>query len=178
MGSEMCIRDSIAPTGVAGTEDGVLVADTGSGRVLHIADDGTVTERARGLDRPVDVATGPGGDVHVTVTGGGQVLRLNGDGHTAVVAAGLHRPEGIAADGEALWCAEAGAGRLVRIDPVTRVVSTAASGTAFDVRPPHVPVDCRSGAARRPAPFAGVAADANGVVVGLSGEGGLLRLRR
>lgn len=168
----------IAPTGVAGTDDGVLVADTGSGRVLHIADDGTVTERARGLDRPVDVATGPGGDVHVTVTGGGQVLRLNGDGHTAVVAAGLHRPEGIAADGEALWCAEAGAGRLVRIDPVTRVVSTAASGTAFDVRPPHVPVDCRSGAARRPAPFAGVAADANGVVVGLSGEGGLLRLRR
>ncbi|MFP5071151.1 hypothetical protein ACLFMI_15990 [Pseudonocardia nantongensis] len=160
-----------SPTGVADGGDGVLVADTAAGQVLHVADDGTTTVRADGLDRPVGVACDPDGTGYATTTGGGRVVRL-ADG--AVLAAGLQHPEGLAVHGGALWCAEAGTGRLLRIDPVRRSTTVAVSGLAFDVRPPHVPADCRSGLARRPAPFAGVAADGGGVVVALSGDGGLL----
>ncbi|OLL76916.1 hypothetical protein Ae168Ps1_5338c [Pseudonocardia sp. Ae168_Ps1] len=165
-----------SPTGVAEAGDGVLVAETAAGRVLHVADDGTVTVRADGLDRPVGVATGEDGRGYVTTTGGGRVLRLDDDGGSTVLGAGLHRPEGLAASGGALWCAEAGTGRLLRIDPVRRATGVAASGLAFDVRPPHVPDDCRSGAARRPAPFAGVTADGDGIVVACTGAGNLVRL--
>lgn len=168
--------DLASPTGVADAGDGLLVADTAAGRVLHRADDGTVTLRADGLDRPVGVAADEAGHGYVTVTGGGRVLRLDGDGGTTVLAAGLHRPEGITAAGGMLWCAETGTGRLLRIDPVRRGTEVAATGIAFDVRPPHVPDDCRSGAARRPAPFAGVTADGSGIVVGCTGTGSLLRL--
>lgn len=58
-----------------------------------------------------------------------------------------------------------------------RTVTVAASGLAFDVRPPHVPTDRRSGAATRPAPFAGVAAAGDGsVLVAVNGEGHVLRV--
>ncbi|ANY09618.1 hypothetical protein [Pseudonocardia sp. HH130630-07] len=167
-----------APTGTAGTSAGVLVADTATGRVLEIADDGRATVRADGLDRPVGVATGPDGRAYVTETGGGRVLRLDDDGGRTVLTAGLHRPEGIAVVDGLPWVAEAGTGRVLRIDPARRGATVAASGIPFDVRPPHVPTDCRSGAARRPAPFAGLAADGAGVVVAANGEGGVLRLRR
>ncbi|MBN9794044.1 hypothetical protein DMP17_36500 [Pseudonocardia sp. TMWB2A] len=181
-GSWTPLADGLAgATGVASCRDGLLVAETGAGRVLHLADDGTVTVLATGLDGPVDVAVDGTGTAYVTLTGGGQVVRLtrgpDGAGAGTVLAAGLHRPEGIAVAGGALWCAEAAAGRLLRIDPADRTVTVAASGLPFDVRPPHVPADCRSGAAARPAPFAGVAAaDDDSVLVAVNGAGYVLRV--
>lgn len=183
------VADGLAgATGVASCPDGLLVAETGAGRVLHLGDDGSVTVLATGLDGPVDVAVDPTGTAYATLTGGGQVVRFDRDpagdrggdrrdDRCTVLAAGLHRPEGLAVAGGALWCAEAAAGRLLRIDPVGRTVTVAASGLAFDVRPPHVPTDCRSGAATRPAPFAGVAAAGDGsVLVAVNGEGHVLRV--
>ncbi|WP_224391355.1 hypothetical protein [Pseudonocardia sp. ICBG1293] len=172
-------------SGVATVPDGVLVAETGAGRVLHLTGEGAVSVLASGLDGPVDVAVDEAGTVYATLTGGGQVVRLTRgtDGGTdpgtgTVLAAGLHRPEGLAVAGGVLWCAETAAGRLLRIDPRTRSVGVAVAGPAFDVRPPHVPADCRGGAATRPAPFAGVAADGDGsVLVAVNGEGYVLRVR-
>ena len=66
--------------------------------------------------------------------------------------------------------------KVRRVIEGTRAV-LAASGLPFDVRPPHVPADCRSGAATRPAPFAGVAAaDDGSVLVAVNGAGYVLRV--
>jgi sugar lactone lactonase YvrE len=98
----------------------VVVAETGSGRVLRIAA-GTGDRQvvADGLDAPTGLAWARDGTLYVTETGGGRLLRVDLDtGDTVVEASGLQQPEGVAVDPDGgVLVVEVGAKRLTRILP-------------------------------------------------------------
>jgi hypothetical protein len=96
----------------------------------------------------------------------------------AVVAAGLARPEGLAAHDGALYVVEAAAGRLTRVDPRARTSTPVVGNLPSATLPAHVPATgSGTGAiAQRPAPYAALTAHDGGLVVGLTGTGGLLRV--
>lgn len=101
----------------------LIVADTGSGRVLRVTGPG---ESRRTLDRdlagPTGLAWAAPDAVYVSETGGGRVLRLGlGDGTVEEIATGLDQPEGLAVgDDGAVIVVEVGAKTLTRIDPADR----------------------------------------------------------
>jgi sugar lactone lactonase YvrE len=167
-----------APHGITTAPDGgLLVAETGRGRVLHVDRFDQVTVVADGLAAPVDVVVDHRGVAHVSESGAGRITRLD-DG--AVLAADLHGPEGLAWLDGALYCLEARARRLVRVDPHTSVSETVADGLALAVLPDHVLAQEYPDPAipRRPQPFAGLAVAGADLVVGASGDGSVLRLSR
>jgi sugar lactone lactonase YvrE len=164
------------PTGVARTDDGaLLVAETGGGRVLRIDPDDRITVLANGLDRPTDVTVDEQGVGYVSETGRGRIIRLADGG---VVTEGLRGPEGLAAHRGGLYCLEPGGRRLSWVDPRTGATETVADGLALAVLPPHVTVPADPRIPRRPPPFAAIAATDDGLVVGASGDGSVLRFTR
>jgi sugar lactone lactonase YvrE len=103
----------------------LLVADTGTGRVLRVtgpeAADRAVA--ATGLSRPTGLALAADGTFYIAETGAGRVLRVAPGRAPAVIAEGLREPEGIAltANGS-LIVMEVGAKRLMRFDPMDATV--------------------------------------------------------
>ncbi|MFN8623594.1 MAG: ScyD/ScyE family protein [Chloroflexota bacterium] len=133
----------LVPTGVALAPDGGAYVGfetagpwvDGSSKVVHVAEDGTVTNAWTGLTAVTDVALGPDGKLYAAEMatgnsadapnihpGTGRVVRQDGAGGLEVVASGLDFPSylGFAPDG-ALWVAspafgaEQGEGTLARI---------------------------------------------------------------
>jgi sugar lactone lactonase YvrE len=129
----------------------VVVADTGTGRVLRVSGPEPMDRSvvATGLDAPTGLARAADGTIYVTETGGGRVLRIAPGRATAAIATGLAQPEGIAVDaGGSIFVMEVGARRLMRIDP------TGAAVIATDL-----PVGLSNG----PSLYRGVAAGAGGI---------------
>ncbi|MFD9293232.1 hypothetical protein ACFWBV_34260 [Streptomyces sp. NPDC060030] len=173
------------PMGVAVGPDGSLVvAETGGGRVLSVAEDDEVTVLAEGLGRPVDVAFDAAGRCYVSDERAGALLRLEQDAPATVVADGLGAPQGLTVLGDELYTVETGRRRVRAVS-----LTTAESWTeAEDLPVGGPPGDAREGAgteaelfanglpglARR---FAGIAAAPDGsLVLSADGEGTLLRL--
>ncbi|MBW0102367.1 hypothetical protein, partial [Pseudonocardia sp. KRD291] len=148
---------------VAAGDGGVLVAETGAGRVLHVDTADTVTVLADGLDRPVDVVRDASGACYVSESGHGRVVRVD-DG--AVLADGLDGPEGLAALDGWVYCVEARAGRLTRIRPSDGHTATVVTGLATAVLPGHVAPGSGDSPAGRPVPFHAVAVDGASLLVG------------
>lgn len=170
------------PTGVAARADGSLVvAETGAGRVVAIAEDDTLTVLAEGLGAPVDVAVDERDRCYVTDEQRGTVSLVGEDG-TQVVAEGLDAPQGIAAVGEELFVVETGRRRLLAVDPATGERRVEAQDLAVGLPPGTArpqPALSTCGLPGVPVPFAGVAAGPDGsLYVSANGEGSVLHLRR
>ncbi|MCD2185603.1 hypothetical protein [Actinomycetospora soli] len=162
------------PCGPVAAGGEVLVAESGSGRVVRVGHAGEVDPVASGLDRPVDLAVADG-EVWVSDAGRGQVVRVS-DG--LVAAAGLARPEGLVAHGGDLYVLEAAAGRLTRVDPRTRSARPVVGNLPLATLPAHVPAhgSGTGSIAQRPAPYAALTVHDGALVVGLTGTGGVLRV--
>lgn len=100
-------------TGLAARGDGVVVAESGSGRVLGLPRAGETVELATGLGRPCDVAVGPDDTVYVSDEARGTVEVIRPDGTRAVFADDLGIPQGLAVDRDGLVVCEVGRRRLV-----------------------------------------------------------------
>lgn len=103
--------------GVAASGPDEFVVTTSGGQISRYRPEASESEvLADGFDQLYGIAPGPAGVV-VAELGTGRVLSLQRSGAVEVLAAGLREPVGVAIghDGAAL-VAEAGAGRVVRVD--------------------------------------------------------------
>ncbi|MDA3628944.1 hypothetical protein OU415_26160 [Saccharopolyspora sp. WRP15-2] len=175
-------RELSRPTGVAARRDGSLVvAETGRGRVVTIAEDDALDVLAEDLDSPVDVAVDGQDRCYVSDERAGTVSLVDGCG-IALVAEGLEAPQGIAVlDGE-LFVVETGRRRLLAIDLATGERRVEARDLAVGLPPGTAraqPALFQHGLPGVPVPFAGVAAGADGsLYISANGEGSVLHLRR
>ncbi|MFJ8750416.1 SMP-30/gluconolactonase/LRE family protein [Streptomyces sp. NPDC102441] len=173
------------PMGIAVSPAGSLVvAETGGGRVLAVAEDDKVTVLAEGLGRPVDVAFDTAGLCYVSDEQAGAVLRLEQDGTATVVADGLGAPQGLTVLGDELYTVETEHRRVRAVSLTTAASWTEAEDLPVGPSPQAVPLPPDAepalfanglpGLARR---FAGIAAAPDGsLVLSANGEGTLLRL--
>jgi hypothetical protein len=136
----------------------LLIADSGNERIRRVEGNGTIiTVAGTGesgadgdngpaaeaeLDSPVDVATGPGGEIYVAEADGNRVRRIDGGGRITTIAgtgvagfagdgglatqAELDLPLALAVHGEDLYVADADNGRIRRIDTVGGTITTVA----------------------------------------------------
>jgi sugar lactone lactonase YvrE len=136
---------------VEGPDGSLIVADTGSGRVLRVTGpepmDRTVI--AEHLADPTGLALASDGTLYVTETAAGRLLHIVADREPTVMAEGLVQPEGIAIDADGrILVLEVGARQVTRVD---------AKGTA--VIATNLPVGLSNG----PSLYRGLAAGANGI---------------
>jgi sugar lactone lactonase YvrE len=105
-------HDQLMDVAICG--DAVIYAEYGTGRVLS-AENGTTTELAAGLDRPMGIAVDGSGAVYVAEAGAGRVLKLSCGGCETVLD-GLERPEGLCISGGRLHVVDTIAKSLIRCD--------------------------------------------------------------
>ncbi|MEU8352741.1 MULTISPECIES: PQQ-binding-like beta-propeller repeat protein [Streptomyces] len=169
------------PTGIAARPDGgLIVAETGAGRVLALAEDDTVTTLAAGLRRPVDVALDAEGRCYVSDEQDGAVLRIE-DGRAVTVADGLDAPQGLAVLGDEVFVVETGSRKLRAVSLTTGRHRTDAEdlpvGLPPDTAPRTRPALFTHGMPGVPDPFAGLTAAPDGsLLLSANGEGTVLRL--
>ncbi len=118
-----------APHDALSMPDGsLIVAELGTGSLVQLSGPEYKSKRvlAKGLAAPVGLVAAKGG-FYVTESASGVVSRVEADGRTQPIAKGLRLPEGIALapDGR-LIVVEAGAQRIVSIDPGSGAVSVIA----------------------------------------------------
>lgn len=167
-------------TGVAAWGDGVVVADSGGGRVIGLPRAGETVELATGLGRPSDVAVTADG-VYVSDEARGTVELIGTDSTRTVFAEDLDLPQGIAVDRDGLVVCEVGRRRLVWLpfDGGTRriVADDLPVGEDGVLRPTvnGLPMMIPGPIA----PFAGVEVDEDGTVyVAADQVGSVIALRR
>ncbi len=117
--------------------DGEMIASQwGAGNVIAFPVEEPEEQRvlAAGLEGPAGLAVADG-TVYVTDNLVGTLLRIGADGATEVVAEGFDGPEGIAAANGRVYLVEAGAGRVVAVDPASGAVEEVASDLALQVPP-------------------------------------------
>ncbi len=165
--------------GVAIGPAGVVVAESGTGRVLSVGT-GDVEVLASGLQDPVGVAIAPDGATLVAESGAGRVVRLAGSAVETVVDE-LRCPQGIlVADGR-LYIVDAGAKELIQFDLSSQARLTIASGLPVGPPPGVVPKPLKgmppfSGPQ---GPFAGITMGHDGTLfVSADGDGSVLGLHR
>lgn len=164
-------------TGIAvGPGGEVVVAASGSGRVLRLDESDEVQVLADGLDHPVGVAVDDAGACYVGDDRRGQVLRL--DDEPVVVADGLGEPQGIAVLGDELLVIEVEHRWLRRICLRTGASTIEAEDLAVGLPPGGAEPPDGGGMTYRPPAFADLAVAPDGsVLVAANGEGSVLRLR-
>ncbi|MBB3051601.1 sugar lactone lactonase YvrE [Prauserella isguenensis] len=177
------------PTGIAELpQGGLVVAETGAGRVVTLDSADAVTGvsegsdlavLADGLDEPVDVAVDVRGRCYVTEQHAGTIGLITGAG-VEIVTGGLDAPHGITAADGLLFVVETGRRRVLSVDPDTGERAIVAA---------ELPLAAPAGRARaQPAlfnhglpgvavPFAGIDVGADGALyVAAAAEGTVLRL--
>jgi hypothetical protein len=109
---------------VIGRDGRLLVADTGSGRVLSVDPaSGAATTVAAGLTTPMGLTVGVADDVVVAEHDTGWLLSITGDGVAHVLATGLRKPYAVAVAGDGNYYVteigglDSASGRLVRVTP-------------------------------------------------------------
>jgi len=142
---------------------GVLVLDTGAGRIVEIQGDGSSKVIAGSLVEPLGLAL-RGGQLLTAEPEGGRLLGLREGSPPSLVASGLAEPVGIASDARGrVYVAEARTGYVVRVDgdgSRTRVAQ------GFDFR--------HARAQRMPIPM--VVDGTGDLLIALPGDGSVLRL--
>ncbi|WP_328224481.1 PQQ-binding-like beta-propeller repeat protein [Streptomyces sp. NBC_00104] len=106
------------------TADGELLHYTSQFGIVQTYDpaSGALSERARGLNRPIGIAVGPDGSLVVAETGAGRVVAVDAEpgsepGTVTVLAEGLDRPTDVAFDAEGrLYVSEERLGSVLRIE--------------------------------------------------------------
>lgn len=110
--------DSIAPTMVDATSDGIAFSSSLSGTVRAIDAKGAISFNASGLHHPLGVRLAPGGSLLVAEAAGSRVLRLgpHEESRPKLVADGLDWPCGLLlADATQAYVTESQGGRVTRI---------------------------------------------------------------
>lgn len=152
------------PTSILALSDGgVVVADTGAGRIVRVEADGSTRNLASGLVSPLGLAS-RGGQILTTEPTGGRVLGIREGSPPALIATGLAAPAGVAADAAGhVFVAETKTSSLLRIDPdgAHRKVAT---GFAFG--------DAESD----PSPVAMIAAPDGSILIAIPTDGSVLRV--
>jgi sugar lactone lactonase YvrE len=159
------------PGGLDVRADGALVvAETGAGRVILVDGTDSVTVLADGFTEPVDVAVA-GNAVYVSAAGG--VFRVE-DGTTTQVATDLLAPQGLAVLGGVVYVVEAGARRVLGIDPATGERQVVAEDLPLGDTDREQPALFTHNLPGVPRPFAGLAAVAGQLL--LAADGAVLTL--
>jgi sugar lactone lactonase YvrE len=169
------------PLGIAPTPRGsFVVAESGSGRILEIAESEEATPIGARLNFPTGVAAAPDGAYYISETGAHRVVRL--DGGVEVVVDGLDTPQGVAVAGEVLMVLDAGSRQLLQIGLKDRrcqiVASNLPVGSAGG--PPVKPMPGIPGIFPGPfVPFAGLAAGPAGrIFIAGDADGSVLQVER
>ena len=152
------------PTSILALSDGgVIVADTGAGRIVRVEADGSTRTLASGLVSPLGLAM-RGGQILTTEPTGGRILGIREGSPPALIATGIAAPGGVAADAAGhVFVAETRTGALLRIDPdgSHRKIAT---GFAFG--------DAESD----PSPVAMLASFDGGILVAVPTNGSIVRI--
>ncbi|MBB3664751.1 sugar lactone lactonase YvrE [Prauserella sediminis] len=177
------------PTGIAELPDGgLVVAETGAGRVVKVDPADAVTTAggvsdvvvlADGLAEPVDVAIGTHGSCYVTDEHAGTVGLITETG-VEIVVDGLDAPHGVTVADGVVFVVEAGRRRVVAVDPDVGepVVVADELPLAFPAgRGRTQPALFNHGLPGVAVPFAGIDAGPDGTLyVAAGGEGTVLCL--
>ncbi len=163
--------------GIAGCGEGAVVAEGGTGRVLHVSASG-IEVIADGLDEPRGVAVSGDQAVFISELGSGQIRSIRG-GRVEILVDGLDRPEGLAVTSDHLYVLETGAGQCLQVDLASGRRSVIATGL-----PIGTPSGCDArflrgidGMSGPMGPFAGLAIDPSGsLLIAGNAEGSVLRL--
>lgn len=148
---------------------GLVVAESGAGRILSLGPDDTISVLADGLGRPSDVAVDHEGRCYVSDEQQGVVYRLD-EPVPAVLAQGLDNPQGLAIDGHILYVAETGQRRVIAIDVRTGDQQPVADVPVAHPIPRPQPALFAHGLPGVPRPFTGLAVAADGSLrVGAAG---------
>lgn len=168
------------PMGLAVRADGSLVvAEAGTGRILAVDKEDTVTVLADGFGRPVDVAVDARDRCYVSDELRGTLYRIE-DGTALSVVDGLDSPQGLAAYEGELFVVETGRRQLVAVDLLTGASRVEAENLAVGL-PPETsrvqPALVCHGLPGAPRQFAGLAVGPDGALhLSADGEGSVLRL--
>lgn len=118
------------PWAIAPYRDGWAVSDAENGAVRLLTPSGVQTLRFNiELEYPTGLAAGSGGDLYVADTHKGIIFKLDAQGEASIVARKLEDPMGLCWAGGALYAAETGRHRVVKIGPDGAAVPVAGSGT-------------------------------------------------
>lgn len=152
------------PTSILSLSDGgVVVADTGAGRIVRVEADGSTRTLASGLVNPLGLAL-RGGQILTTEPTGGRVLGIREGSPPSLIATGLAAPAGVAADSAGhVFVAESRTGSLLRIDS-DGSHRKIANGFAFG--------DPESD----PSPIAMLASPDGSILIALPADGSVLRV--
>ena len=152
------------PTSILSLSDGgVIVADTGAGRIVRVEADGSTRTLASGLVSPLGLAL-RGGQILTTEPTGGRVLGIREGSPPALIATGLAAPAGVAADSAGrVFVAESRTGSLLRIDS-DGSHRKIANGFAFG--------DAESD----PSPIAMLASPDGSILIALPADGSVVRV--
>jgi sugar lactone lactonase YvrE len=152
------------PTSILALSDGgVVIADTGAGRIVRVEADGSTRTLASGLVSPLGLAS-RGGQILTTEPTGGRVLGIREGSPPALIATGLAAPAGIAADASGtVYVAETKTSAILRLDSdgSHRKIAT---GFAFG--------DAESD----PSPIAMLAAPDGSLLVAIPSDGSVVRV--
>ena len=108
------------PQGVAALPGGgLLIADTGNGRLRKVDEKGVVFTLLSGLRGPRALAADGEGNVYFTEPAAGRLWRLGaGQGSPFPLLSDLDQPSGVSVDGEGnVYVSEAGANRIRKLSP-------------------------------------------------------------
>src|SRR5262249_12249901 len=110
---KMLARKLQNPYGVAPLKDGaVVVAESGSGKLLRVDAAGQPTTLATGLAQPCEVVAATDGTLFVSELGKGRVVRVDSAGAVATVVDKLDKPKGLALRQNALLVLDRGSKEL------------------------------------------------------------------
>lgn len=167
------------PNGVAYSPRGsVIVAESGTGRVLELVRGGEIRAIASGLNFPTGIAVADDGACYVSETGAQRVVRI--DRGIETVIDGLDQPQGIAMRGITLVVLDTGSRELIAYSKADRRRQVLAS---------NLPVGAAGGLAVKPlpgipgifpgpfVPFAGLAVASSGrIYISGDADGSVLAL--
>ena len=104
-----------SPWAVAPYLDGWAVSDPDNGVVRLVTSKAVKTLNAVKLTRPTGLAAGADGSLYIADTDAGVIYRVAADGKSSTVASNLIEPMGLCWHDGALYCAETGAHRIIRL---------------------------------------------------------------
>ncbi len=124
-----------APIDAIQFEGDIVVSQWGAGNVIAFSPDNPEEKRvlAQGLSGPAGL-TAVDGVLYVADNLAGALLRIGDDG-AETVAEGLDQPEGIAAANGSIYVVEAGARRVIALDPASGESATIAEDLELHVPP-------------------------------------------
>ena len=168
---KMLVRKLQNPYGLAPVKDGaVVVAESGSGKLLRVDAAGQVSTVTTGLSQPCEVVAANDGTLFVSELGKGRVVRVDAAGTVSSVIDKLDKPKGLALRQNTLLVLDRGTKELRAVNLATGQQQL----LAF-----QLPVGDPGSTSRSPMDFSGGLAVGNDgtIYIAGDGEGSVLTLR-